>query len=217
MSWDEIDTVVIGGGQAGLAAGYCLRLRGLPFVILDENQRVGDAWRNRWDSLGLFTPGRFKGLPGMPFPGPSSAFPTKNEVADYFEAYAHQFALPIRTGIKVERISAASVRFEVFCRNQVLSARNVLVATGAFHHPRLPGVASALTTGRSSNFTPRDTANRPNCGKAASSWSAPATRAPRSPSSSPRIIRSGCQVPTQARSPPVPGASPTVSSRRSCG
>jgi len=134
---------VIGGGQAGLAVGYYLRQRGLPFVILDEKARIGDVWRNRWDSLRLFTPGYLNGLPGMPFPGRASAFPTKNDVADYFETYARRFELPVRTGVRVERLCAAD-RFEVFCGNEVLSAENVVVATGAFHHPRVPPFAGEL-------------------------------------------------------------------------
>ena len=144
MNRDEIHTVVIGGGQAGLAVGYHLRQRGLPFVIVDENQRVGDVWRNRWDTLRLFTPGRLNGLPGMPFPCPSSAFPSRSEVADYLESYARTFELPVRTGMKVKRLSSAGGRFEVFCGDEVVSAKNVVVATGAFHHPRVPAFASAL-------------------------------------------------------------------------
>ena len=141
---DDVGTVVIGGSQAGLAVGHHLRRNGLPFVIVDENARVGDAWRNRWDTLRLFTPARYDGLPGMPFPGRPWVFPTKDEVADYLEAYAREFALPIRTGIKVDRLSAAGDRFHVFCREQVLSARNVVIATGGFHHPRVPAFASEL-------------------------------------------------------------------------
>lgn len=88
MSVERLGTVVIGGSQAGLAVGYHLGKRHLPFVILDENERIGDAWRKRWDSLRLFTPGRYDALPGMPFPGPSSRYPTKDETAAYLEAYA---------------------------------------------------------------------------------------------------------------------------------
>ena len=65
-----IQTIVIGGGQAGLAVGYHLAQQGLPFQILDANPQIGDAWRNRWDSLRLFNPARYAGLPGLPFPGP---------------------------------------------------------------------------------------------------------------------------------------------------
>ena len=112
---------MIGGGQAGLAVGYCLQQRGLPLVILDENGRVGDAWRNRWDSLRLFTPGSYDALPGMRFPGPSSAYPTKDDAANYLETYARQFALPVRTRVRVDRIAADGDGFEVFCGDEVPS------------------------------------------------------------------------------------------------
>ena len=90
----QVGTAVIGGGQAGLAVGYHLMRRRLPFVILDDNDRIGDAWRKRWDSLRLFTPGRYDGLPGMPFPGSPSSYPTKDEAADYLEAYARDVQAP---------------------------------------------------------------------------------------------------------------------------
>jgi putative flavoprotein involved in K+ transport len=144
MSRNHVETVVIGGSQAGLAVGYYLQRHGLPFVILDENARVGAAWRNRWDTLRLFTPARYDGLPGLPFPGATSAYPSKDAVADYLEAYAREFALPIRTGIKVDRLAAAGGRFQVVSREEVLSAENVVVATGAFHHPRVPAFAAGL-------------------------------------------------------------------------
>jgi putative flavoprotein involved in K+ transport len=141
---ESVDIVVIGGGQAGLAIGYYLRQRGLSFVIVDENTRIGGVWRNRWDSLRLFTPRRYSGLPGMPFPGKPSEHPTKDDVAAYFEDYARTFELPIRTGVRVERLSTAGNRFEVFCANEVVSAITVVVATGAYHHPRIPAFASHL-------------------------------------------------------------------------
>src|SRR3712207_4494100 len=96
---DRVGTVVIGGGQAGLSVGYHLARRGLPFVILEANERIGDTWRERWDSLRLFTPARYDGLDGMPFPAPAHTFPTKNEMADYLESYASRFKLPVRTGV----------------------------------------------------------------------------------------------------------------------
>jgi putative flavoprotein involved in K+ transport len=144
MSDQRLGTVVIGGSQSGLAVGYYLKQQGLPFVILDENDRIGDAWRKRWDSLRLFTPGRYDGLPGMPFPGSPSSYPTKDETADYLEAYSREFELPVRAGIKVDRLSKAGDRFEVSCGEHTLLAENVVVATGAFNTPRLPSFAREL-------------------------------------------------------------------------
>ena len=97
--------MIVGGGQAGLAAGYHLAKRGRPFVILDANERVGDAWRKRWDSLRLFTPAHYGGLPGKRFPMTSWSFPTKDEMADYLEAYAERFELPVRTGVRVDGLT----------------------------------------------------------------------------------------------------------------
>ena len=140
----QLGTVVIGGSQAGLAVGYFLKKRGLPFVILDENARIGHAWRKRWDSLRLFTPGRYNGLPGMPFPLSPWAYPTKDETADYLEAYARAFELPVRTGVRVDRVAKTGDRFEVRCGRHTLFAENVVVATGAFNNPRVPSFAGDL-------------------------------------------------------------------------
>ena len=144
MGNQDVGTVVIGGSQAGLAVGYYLKQHGLPFVILDENDRVGDAWRKRWDSLRLFTPGRYDGLPGMPFPGLPWAYPTKDETADYLEAYAKAFDLPFRTGVRVDRLAKTGDRFEVTFGEHKMFAENVVVATGAFNNPRVPSFASEL-------------------------------------------------------------------------
>jgi putative flavoprotein involved in K+ transport len=140
----HLGTVVIGGSQSGLAVGYYLKQRDLPFVLLDEHDRIGDAWRKRWDSLRLFTLGRYDGLPGMPFPGSPSSYPTKDETADYLEAYAREFELPFRTGVKVDRVSKAGDRFEVSCRGHTLFAGNVVVATGAFNTPSIPAFSREL-------------------------------------------------------------------------
>lgn len=140
----QLGTVVIGGSQAGLAVGYFLKKRRLPFVILDENERIGDAWRKRWDSLRLVTPARYSGLPGMPFPGLPWAYPSKDEIADYLQAYAREFELPVRTGVKVDRLSKAEDRFKVTCGEHTLFAEDVVVATGAFNSPRVPSFAREL-------------------------------------------------------------------------
>lgn len=141
---EHVETVVIGGGQAGLAVGFHLHERGLPFVILDENERVGDVWRKRWDSLRLFTPARYDALPGMPFPAPSSIYPTKDQAADYLEEYARAFGLAVRNGVRVESVSSAGDRFRVLCDSGDLTADNVVVATGAYHEPRVPSFALDL-------------------------------------------------------------------------
>jgi putative flavoprotein involved in K+ transport len=141
---ERFETIVIGGGQAGLATGYQLARRGLPFVILDAGERVGDSWRNRWESLRLFTPARYDSLPGMPFPAPASTYPTKDEIADYLESYATSFDLPIRSGVKVDRLFEEGTRFVVTAGDVRFEAHNVVVATGAYHAPRVPDFAPKL-------------------------------------------------------------------------
>src|SRR5215471_11425428 len=107
----KVSTIVIGGGQAGLAVGYQLARHNLSFRILDAHDRVGDAWRLRWDSLRLFTPARYASLPGMHFPGRGDAFPTKEQVADYLVEYACRFRLPVRNGVRVGRLWQKDGRF----------------------------------------------------------------------------------------------------------
>ena len=141
---EHYDTVVVGGGQAGLTAGYYLRRSGRPFTILDAHPRVGDAWRTRWASLRLFTPARFDGLPGLPFPAPPWSFPTKDELADYLEGYAEHFELPVRTGVAVDGLAKAGDRFVVTAGERRFEADNVIVATGAHRVPKLPTFASEL-------------------------------------------------------------------------
>jgi putative flavoprotein involved in K+ transport len=141
---ERAETIVIGGGQAGLSVGYHLSRRGLPFLILEANQRIGDSWRSRWDSLRLFTPARFDGLAGMPFPAPAHAFPTKDEMANYLESYAARFNLPIRTGVKVDRLTKRGNKFVVTAGNREFEAENVVVAMADFQSPRVPPFASEL-------------------------------------------------------------------------
>ena len=101
----HFETVIIGGGQAGLAVGYHLATQQRSFVILDAGERIGDSWRNRWDSLRVFTPARYGGHPGWSFPAPGWSYPTKDEVADYLESYAARFRLPVRTGVRVDGLA----------------------------------------------------------------------------------------------------------------
>src|SRR5215208_6996945 len=102
---DRVETLVIGGGQAGLATGYQLKKLGRECLILEAGERVGDSWRSRWPSLQLYSPAGADGLPGMPFPAPRHSFPSGAEMADYLEAYAKELDLPVRTGIAVDGLS----------------------------------------------------------------------------------------------------------------
>ena len=141
----HVNTVVIGGGQAGLSVGYHLKRLGVDFVILDARARVGDVWRSRWDSLRLFTPAHFAGLDGLRFPAPPFSFPTKDEMADYLETYARTFALPLRSGIRVDRVSRArDGRFLVVAGDQRFHAENVVVAMARYQRPRIPAFAAKL-------------------------------------------------------------------------
>jgi putative flavoprotein involved in K+ transport len=136
--------LVIGGGQAGLAMGYHLAKRGIPFQILDANPRTGDAWRNRWDSLKLFTPARYVGLPGFPFPAPGDAFPTKEEMADYMERYAGRFRLPIRHSARVTRLSHQRGRFVAETDAIRFEADQAVVAMADYQVPKIPDFAADL-------------------------------------------------------------------------
>src|SRR6478672_7985320 len=141
---EHVQTVVIGGGQAGLAAGYHLKRRGLPFVILDAGARVGDSWRKRWDSLRLFTPARYDSLDGLPFPGSPHAFPTKDQMGDYLEAYAARFELPVRTGVKVDGLSRQRNRYLVTAGDRAFEAEHVIVAMARYQQPKVPAFAREL-------------------------------------------------------------------------
>jgi len=144
---ERVETVIVGGGQAGLAVGYHLARRDRPFVILDADQRAGDAWRRRWDSLRLFTPARYSGLPGFPFPAPAFAHPTRDEVADYLEAYAARFDLPVRHGVRVDRLATDDGRYLVTAGDNRWEAGQVVVASGAYQRPRVPDFAAELDPG----------------------------------------------------------------------
>lgn len=141
---ERIDTIVIGAGQAGLSAGYHLAKQGLPFAILDADPRIGDHWRDRWDSLRLYSPARFDSLPGMRFPGSSSHWPTGREMADYLGAYARRFDLPVASGTRVDRVEPIDGGFVVTAGDRAWEASQVIVATGPFRQPAVPAFASGL-------------------------------------------------------------------------
>jgi putative flavoprotein involved in K+ transport len=142
---ESFTTVIIGGGQAGLVMGYHLQRLGERFVILDAQSRVGDAWRNRWDSLRLFSTPRYSSLPGWPMP--LSTWPTHTEMGDYLENYARHFDLPVRSGVRVHRLSRTDGRFLLETSDGELKADRVVVATGAYQIPVVPGFAAELAPG----------------------------------------------------------------------
>ena len=143
-----LDTVVVGAGQAGLALGHHLRRAGHRFVIVDAAPRIGQSWRDRWDSLTLFTPRRYDSLPGMPFPGDPAGYPGKDEVADYLEGYARRFDLPVLLGSPVTSVRQDPAGgFAVETAGAGLEARQVVVATGGFTGPAVPELATRLDAG----------------------------------------------------------------------
>jgi putative flavoprotein involved in K+ transport len=143
-----MSTVIIGAGQAGLSVGYHLSRLGVPFVILDGNQQIGDNWRSHWDSLRLYSPAGYDSLPGMPFPARRWSYPTKDQVADYLASYAARFDLPVHTGVRVDRLSKVGSSYVVKAGSTVYEADNVVVASGTFGRtPNMPAYASELDSG----------------------------------------------------------------------
>ena len=190
---ERIQTVVIGGGQAGLSVGYHLARRQLPFVVLNAHERIGDPWRQRWDSLRLFTPARFDGLDGMAFPAPPDVFPTKDEMADYLESYAKRFALPVRNGVTVDRLTRQGHRYLVSAGDQQFEAEHVVVAM-ANYRSRASRRSPRISPRASSSFIRASTPIPPSCATGTSCSLARATREPKSLSKWPvRVIARGCR------------------------
>jgi putative flavoprotein involved in K+ transport len=144
---ERTGTLVIGGGQAGLAVGHELTERGLPFLIVDANARTGDSWRHRWDSLTLFTPNWANSLPGLRIPGEDWDFPTKDEVADYLESYARHFELPIRHDTRIERLTRGDGGFVATAGDDTFVADNVVIAMAAYQRRKVPAFADELDPG----------------------------------------------------------------------
>jgi putative flavoprotein involved in K+ transport len=141
---ERFPVVIVGAGQAGLAAGYYLARARVQFVMLDAGRRIGDAWRNRWGSLRLFTPARIDGLPGMRFPASPSDLATKDAMAAYLEAYADHFKLPVRPGVRVTALDVLDGHYLLSAVGQQVEADQVIVATGANQTPRIPALAADL-------------------------------------------------------------------------
>jgi putative flavoprotein involved in K+ transport len=141
----DVEVAVIGAGQAGLAMGYFLVRQGRRFVILERSAEIGAAWRERWDSLTLFTPRRYSALPGLPFPGDPDGYPTRDEVIAYLERYAETFQLPIELNSEVKKLELGSEgRFRLELDDRTIMPDQVVVATGPFQTPNVPKLADQL-------------------------------------------------------------------------
>jgi putative flavoprotein involved in K+ transport len=146
-SVERHEVVVIGAGQAGLAAGYHLAQRGIEFVILEASSRVGDVWRDRYDSLRLYSPARYDALPGHPFPLGRNVFPTGSQMGDYLEAYVAHHQLPVRTEVRVDSLRAApdaSDGYLISAGPRSYAANQVIVAIGGFQRPHVPDFGPQL-------------------------------------------------------------------------
>jgi putative flavoprotein involved in K+ transport len=144
----EVDTLIVGAGQAGLSTAYWLGRLGCEALVVDAHARVGDQWRERYASLRLNTPAKFDGQPGMPFPAPRNSFPTGGELADYFEEYARRMQLQVRGSTVVTRVEPqADGTWLVTCTDTTFVAHQVVVATGGEQHPKVPDFAEQLDPG----------------------------------------------------------------------
>ncbi len=145
MTTQHTETLIIGAGQAGLATAYHLQRLGRDCLIVDGNQRVGDNWRRHYDSLRLYTPVKYDSLPGLTFPGDPWSYPSKDDVADYLEAYALHFDLSIRMSTRVERLRQRAGRFVATLGDDEIESASVVVATGTFGRtPNVPEFAAGL-------------------------------------------------------------------------
>lgn len=142
----KLDVLIIGAGQAGLAMGYFLSKTKLSYQILESSGAIGDSWRNRYDSLKLFTPRSYSALPGMPFPGDLDVYPTKDEVADYLSNYVRKFELHIKCNTYVEKLEQTLEGFLVHTAKESYSAKQVVIATGPFQKPFIPSYKGALSS-----------------------------------------------------------------------
>jgi len=140
---EKLQAVIVGGGQAGLATAYELERLGVSFAVLEAEERIGDQWRHRWDSLRLFTPARHDGLPGSKFPAPPDTFPGKDEMADYLMAYARDSRLPVRTGVRALSLERGEGSYMLDTTAGTLEAEHVVVATG-YQRPKLPAFAAGI-------------------------------------------------------------------------
>jgi putative flavoprotein involved in K+ transport len=140
-------TIVIGGGQSGLATGYHLKKKNIDFLILDAEMQTGDSWRGRWNSLRLFTPAWNNGLPGFSFPGNQHSFPSKDEAANFLQDYKEKIDLPVLYDARVLMVKKSKPGFQVLLKERTLETKNLVIATGNYAIPKIPAFAKKLKAG----------------------------------------------------------------------
>ncbi len=138
MLQQEFEVIIIGGGQAGLAAGYYLKQAKVSFLILEKGKAVGDSWRKRYDSLVLFTPRWYSSLPGLLLKGDPDGYASKDEIADYLEQYSIHFSLPIQVNTEILMLKKSAFGFKVTTNKGDYLAQKVIIATGPFQKPFIP-------------------------------------------------------------------------------
>ncbi|MCU5501582.1 NAD(P)/FAD-dependent oxidoreductase [Bacillus wiedmannii] len=141
-----LDAIIVGAGQAGLTMGYYLKQEGYNFLLLEAGNRIGDSWRNRYDSLRLFTPREYSNLPGMIVKGEGNGFPCKDEMATYLEEYARHFTLPVQLQTEVFKIKKEKDIFELHTPTEILQSKKVVIATGGFQQPYIPSFSQHLSS-----------------------------------------------------------------------
>ncbi|HHT7237285.1 MULTISPECIES: flavin-containing monooxygenase [Bacillus] len=140
------DIIIVGAGQAGLTIGYYLKQAGYSFLLLEAGNRIGDSWRNRYDSLQLFTPREYSSLPGMILKGEGNEFPSKDEIATYLEEYATYFKLPVQLQTEVLKIKKEKEIFELHTPTEILHSKKVIIASGGFQQPFIPSFSEHLSS-----------------------------------------------------------------------
>ena len=139
------DVIIIGAGQAGLSMGYYLKQTNLSFLILDKGARIGEVWKNRYDSLKLFTPRAYSSLPGLALDGIQNDYPIKDDIANYLSTYANTFKLPVKLKVVVQGIHKTESGFRITTDQEDFTAKNVVIATGAFQKPHFPKFSIRLS------------------------------------------------------------------------
>jgi putative flavoprotein involved in K+ transport len=143
---EHVEVAIVGAGQTGLALGHFLERGRLGFVILERAGEIAPAWRERWDSLTLFTPRRYSALAGLPFPGDPDGYPTRDEVTAYLEHYAETYELPVELHSEVRRLERGEdARFRLEIDGRAVTADQVVVATGPFQTPYVPKLGEKLS------------------------------------------------------------------------